>query len=227
MSREFIHIQLSGPTASYRVPTAISGTQLALEAPPYSSILGMLSYAAGREVTPDDTRIGYRYKYLGKGLDLETIHRWDRRNSGSYGYNDTNIRKREIHYHIQMDIYLDNVDLLDEIDQPSRQLSFGRSQDLATIELIHVVNAEKVDSGRLAGTLLPIEVGEDIPANGMFYNLPENFRYMDGKVRRAQNIRSFLALPQNSAEVMFDDLWQVSHPTEEEQVFYLHLWRTR
>ena len=225
MSREFIYIKLSGPTASYRLPTAISGTQLALEAPPYSSLLGMLSYASGREITPKDTRIGYRYTYTGQGMDLETNHRWKRNPTGTYSYDsDTNIRKRQIHYNITLELLLDNLDLFNEIRHPSRQMTFGRSQDLATLEYVRRVNAEEVESGELWGTLLPLEQGKDIPSDGMFYNLPEYFNYDDGKIRRARSIRLFLALDQYKSEVSCPNLWKISDEEEINPVFYLHSW---
>ncbi len=218
-------MRFSGPTASYRLPTTISGTQLALQAPPYSSILGMLSHGLDQEIKPSDTRIAYRYTYEGKGMDLETIHRWKRNSSGSYTYNNiTNIRKREIHYKITLELLLDNLDLLEELNSPKRQMTFGRSQDLATIEEVCLVEAIPTVSGKLWGTLLPINIDEDIPADGMFYNLPEYFKQINGKIRRAKHVRTFLALPQYKKEIVFGNLLKVTNNDTESSTMYLHKW---
>lgn len=224
MNREFVYARFSGPTASYRLPTAISGSQLALEVPPYSSLLGMLSYAADREISPNDGRIGCRYKYNGKNTDLETVHRWGRNKSGSYSYNETNIRNREIHYSIEMEIILTNLEFKEHLDTPARQLTFGRSQDLVTIEEVQIVTGEQVQNGQIFGSLLPVLDNINIPGNGLFYNLPEYFEYFDGKIRRPRNIRSFLAINQYPQNIEFPHLWKVDLAEIEFPTFYLHQW---
>ncbi|MDH5403421.1 MAG: CRISPR-associated protein Cas5 [Candidatus Heimdallarchaeota archaeon] len=224
MTEEYLYIKLSGISASFRIPTLVSGAQLSLTAPSYSTILGMLSYATGKEVTINDTRIGFRYSYESKSMDLEKIHRWGRSNAGSYSYNKTNIRNREVHYFVTLELVLDNTELFDSLDNPSRSITLGRSQDLATIDTVRLVKGKTVEKGELWGTLLPIAIHEDIPASGVFFTLPEYFDYLYGKVRRPMNIRTFIALSQYSTEVEFDNLIALDDTEIQHSTFYIHSW---
>lgn len=218
-----VYARLTGISASFRIAYTISGDQLSLTVPPYSTILGMLTSAKDEEITPDQTRIGMRYTHQGISRDLEKFHRWKRNDSGMYGYNKTNIRKREMHIFPELELVLTNLEFKEIVDRPRRPLFLGRSQDLVAVEELKVLDAVPVEKGKLHGTLLPIELGQPLPANGMIHNLPEHFDYQEGRVRRPQNIRTFLALPQEEQEVQFPDLYCL--PKLGHRVFYIHRWK--
>ncbi len=220
---KIVYARLTGISASFRIAYTVSGNQLSLTVPPYSTILGMLTFAKNEEITPNQTRIGMRYTYKGMARDLEKFHRWKRKSSGRYGYNKTNIRKRDIHIFPELELVLTNVEFKDIVDLPRRPLFLGRSQDLVAVEDLRIIDAVPVKKGRLHGTLLPIELGQPLPANGMIYNLPEHFDYQEGRVRRPQNIRTFLALPQEEQEIEFPDLFCL--PDLDHRVFYIHRWK--
>lgn len=224
MTQEFVFAKMTGSTASYRIPSIIDGDQLALTVPGYSSILGMLSFASGREISIADTRIGMSYRYSYSGFDLEKFHRFERSSTGKYKYNKTNIRRREIQYGVELGLILDNLDLFDILDNPKRQLTLGRSQDLVNVESVEIVKATKIETANLLGTLLPLNIGESIPGNGIFYNLPEYFDYKNGKVRKPKNIRTFLALTQDEQEVKFENLYKI-YGSYKYPDFYLHDWK--
>ncbi len=220
---EVVYAKFSGPTASFRIPSIISGDQLSLAVPSYSNILGMLSYAANREIKPSETRIGFRYEFSGRALDLETFYRWKRNENGTYSYHDkgSSIRRREFHYDVTLEIILTNLKLYDIIDRPYRQLSLGRSQDLLTVEKVEIIEIEPVNEGELFGTLLPLD-NNDISINGYIYKLPEYFKYIKGKVRRPQSFRTFIALDSYIQNISFPNLYNIKkleYPT-----FYLHQW---
>ncbi len=218
-----VYARLTGISASFRIAYTISGDQLSLTVPPYSTILGMLTFAKDQEVRPEHTRLGFRYTYQGTARDLEKFHRWERKDNGQYGYNRTAVRKREMHLFPELELILTNVEFEDVIDRPRRTLYLGRSQDIAAVEELKILEAVPVEKGRLHGTLLPIELGKPLPANGMIYNLPECFDYQEGRVRRPQNMRTFLALPQEEQEIEFPNLYCL--PDLNHRVFYVHEWK--
>jgi hypothetical protein len=116
---------------------------------------------------------------------------------------------------------------MDELRYPTRQLTFGRSQDLTTIENIEIVTVRKIDQGYLWGSLLPIELGQELPGEGIIHNLPEYFEYFDGKIRRPRNNRPFLALSQYEQMVAMPGLHNIELEDESEEIFYLHDWLNR
>jgi len=78
-------VMLEGWTASFRYPRLIAGSQPSLKAPPPATVYGLVSAACGRPVSPDNTRLGYVFRYLGVFEDLEALQKigWDDK-SGNY-----------------------------------------------------------------------------------------------------------------------------------------------
>ncbi len=220
---EVVYARLTGLSASFRIAYTISGDQVSLTVPPYSTILGLLSFAKDSEVKPDETQIGFRYTYHGEAKDLEKFHRWERKDNGSYKYKSTAVRTRQMHLFPELELILTNLEFEDILDRPKRPLFLGRSQDLVAVEDLRILETNPVEKGKLHGTLLPIELGQRLPANGMIHNLPEHFDYVDGRVRKPQNVRTFLALPQEEQEVNFANL--VCLPDLGHRVFYIHRWK--
>jgi len=217
--KEFIYLDIHGLTASFKVPQVYQGFLISLPLPPYSTILGILSRMAGRMITPEDTRIGFRYTSEGVGKDLETYHRWKRQPSGSYSYDKTAVRGREVHYNPRLEIILDNTDLLDELSKPKRFITLGRSQDVATINALYIDEGEEIVQGKVENTFVRLEDTGRQLVNGMLFNLPESFDYTKDMVRMPQNISRYLAILDNEDEIKLPNLYKVGY-----QVFYLHKW---
>lgn len=213
------YVKLQSYTASFRLPQAISGMQLALEVPPYSAILGMLASASGREITPEDTRIGIHYSYEGSGTDLETIHRWGRKPTGRYTYNGTTPRKRQVHYNATLEIIFDNLELVDELEAAKHPITLGRSQDIATLAALETVEAKPVEKGTPIGSLIPAKHLINKTFGGFYYNLPEYFDYLDGYVRRPLKVQQFVATTDFPEPVKIPHLFTINETT-----FYLHNW---
>jgi CRISPR-associated protein Cas5t len=72
---KLLHARLEGWTATFRLPLIYSGTGLTAPLPPYSTILGLIGNLAGRQIAPNETRIGYIFRSRGTSYDLETSRR--------------------------------------------------------------------------------------------------------------------------------------------------------
>ena len=227
--KEFIYLSLRGETASFKVPQVYQGFLLSLPVPPYSSILGILSKICSREITPKDGRIGFRYSFQGVGKDLETYHRWERKKSGKYGYTGTAVRSREIHYKPHLELILDNTDLLPELQNPVQTPTLGRSQDIASIDELRIVQGEPIPEAVIADTLVRLEDLGDAIIPGMLYNLPEVFDYTKEMVRLPLNITRYLALTDNTISISAPNLYRVNRVDDhkdntDDQIFYLYKW---
>jgi len=58
---ELVHVTLKGFTSTFRIPSIVSGKSLCAPVPPYSTILGIIGCCAGRDVYPEEVRIGFEY----------------------------------------------------------------------------------------------------------------------------------------------------------------------
>ncbi len=176
-----IRVKLKAWTASFRFPTFQSGYQPTLPVPPPSTIQGILSAAKGEPVYIRELPyFGYVFKSKGKGVDLEKIY--------ALGKVETDIMKREFHYHTELYLYLPD-DWKEHFKRPRYQLLLGRSSDVATVEDIKEVELEEREAP-LGGTVVPIELG--LP--GMVHALVVEYDY-SAVPRRAKLVRPFVVLP--------------------------------
>ncbi len=218
---EVLYVRFKGRTASFRVPTTISGAQLSLEIPSYATIIGLLSNLLDRKYDPADKRIGMRYAYQASSLDLETTHRWKRDSkSGTIAYHKTNPRKRQVHYEPVLELFLSDVDLYDELRSPKRVPSLGRSQDLARIDYISIIKAKAIPRANLVSTLIPLSLPNTDPnaydlsidlskMTGIMYVLPTDFDVSElGKIRIPLGFRTFLATSKHALSVTGNNLFQ-------------------
>jgi len=65
-----LHVKMEGFTAFFKHPLTITGTQISLPCPPYSTLLGMLSAIAGRVVLPSETRIGFEFHCSSRDIEI-------------------------------------------------------------------------------------------------------------------------------------------------------------
>jgi CRISPR-associated protein Cas5, N-terminal domain len=106
-----LYVRMEGFSAFFRLPTIVSGTQLSSPLPPYSTLLGLIGCCAGRNIVPEETRIGYEYKKRGTTFELERTNRLEL--DVAKGYLKPNskgqgILLREIHIAPILELYVSN-----------------------------------------------------------------------------------------------------------------------
>lgn len=159
-------------TSSFRYPMLISGTQLTLEVPPLSTILGLLNAAAGKYLEYHGELIGYYFEFSGKTIDIETIYMAEvNKKGGLVATTRSNVVKREVLFDTFLRIYSPEKKLIDYLRSPYHPLLLGRSSDLATVDsnsirkckLPSVSNADKIkgqivpfSKGQLPGIIQPL-----------------------------------------------------------------------
>ncbi len=175
---KLLHIHLRGWTATFRLPLLYTGTGLSAPVPPYSTLLGLIGSVAGREVQPDETRIGYQFRSEGLALDLERTQRlmMNIKRRQLRPQSERGIAKRQFHVRPQLDLYLDNLDFRVAFESPQNPPCLGRSQDVAWITAVDTVEAEPVAEGTVQGTLIPFP---EPNAGGMILRLPDYFDNAD------------------------------------------------
>lgn len=225
---KLVHAKLRGITATFRVPLVVSGNSLCAPVPSYATILGILGCCAGKLVYPEDIRIAFEYSFGrscshdGFGQDMETTHRLELKNNELRPHSKgTATRLYEFHSYPSLDLYVDNLAFLEYFNEPAGIPTFGRSQDVAWIESVRLVEVAKVESGIVGTTLMPFPQ-EGI--GGRVLRLPEYFdSRRDGMTREPKNIRLFQVVSAGSF-VTSPNLYQVSMNKDEKHSIYLHEW---
>lgn len=171
---KFYRITISSWTASFRYPNVISGYQPTLLVPPVSTVLGLIDAAAGNYIDFDGRSLGYYFEYEGKGKDLETIYQFaDNGHGAPKNQVKSNVIQREFLAGCRLYIYLPDKELAEYFHHPAFQLLLGRSNDLATVEDIQMVELESEEhADRICGQVVPLE-GNYLP--GTIQALPKYF----------------------------------------------------
>ncbi len=168
-------VDLSAWTASFRYPNLISGIQPTLDAPPLSTVLGLLNAAAGRYLRHEEgLQIGYYFEYAARGLDLETIYQIESGSKGQPTNNaNANIIRREFLFEARLSLYLPDAALAEMFQEPIFPLLLGRSGDLATVEKVQEVELQEVaHAPKIKGQVVPF-TGNYLP--GKLQALPKYF----------------------------------------------------
>jgi len=167
-------IVLSSWTASFRCPNIISGVQLSMQAPPLSTIYGLISASVGDYVGPENCGISYCFRHTSSSFDLETIYKIQlNKEKGFPTRNATSdIVKRQILFDNVLILYVDNEKIAKSFENPIFPLLLGRSGDLATVERIDEVVLNKKKGLKIAGTVFPLKMGK---AYGQLQALPTHF----------------------------------------------------
>lgn len=219
MGMQLLHVRLEGWTATFRLPLIYSGTGLTSPVPPYSTLLGLIGALAGREIQPDETRIGYVFRSYGVGFDLETTRRLELSKEGKLKPQKVpGIARRQFHTRPTLDLYLDNVEFRQFFDYPANPPCLGRSQDLAWITSVREVEAEHCSSGVIRGTLIPFP---QPGATGVILPLPDYLRNdRTGFTREVGRITKYQAVRYDApAQITRPDLFRVEGLPEEEAVY--------
>jgi len=172
-----IHIKSS--TAYFRNPVTMTGIQQTFEAPPLSTIYGLISAAVGKKI--ENETVGYIFEYRKKSVDYEMIttpiskrnlskirneyekikanpKNVDRHDilRGCFGAIPIN---REILFDCNLYLYLENDKLAEAFKNPYYTLLLGRSEDLAFVRSIEKVELKNLNISMNVGkTILPFDL---------------------------------------------------------------------
>jgi len=214
-----LHARLKGWTATFRLPLIYSGTALSAPVPPYSTLLGLVGNLAGREIAPDETRLGYVFRSAGTDYDLETTRRLELDKQGRLkAQRVPGITKRQFHVRPTLDLYLDNLELRAAFESPANVPCMGRSQDVAWITFVEEIEAEPCEEGVVRGTLIPFP---QAGASGQILNLPDYFvNDQRGYTRRTGRTAKFLSVRyENPAHVTRADLFKPATAHGDEVIY--------
>jgi len=183
---EVIRIKISGIISSFRNPNFVSGVQPTLEVPPPSTVLGLISSACGKIVTPDEVKFGYVFLYESKGQDLELIYELTLKRKYEA---KSNVVLREFLTFPELYIYILNSKFERYFLYPEFPLVLGRTQELAKVEEIKKVVLEKSKPVRFGHTVVPFDFKG---VGGVLLSLPLYFEYDFERPRVGRQRRPFI-----------------------------------
>lgn len=170
---EVFKIDITSWTASFRYPNLISGTQPTLEAPPISTVLGLINAAAGKYLNHTNLKLGYYFEYEGEGEDLETIYQISSKDGKPTNNAKSNIIYRKFLFNNFLRIYTTDEQIARYFLAPHFQLLLGRMNDLATV--VHISGKEKLEkienATEIKGQIIPFR--HHLP--GQIQALPQYF----------------------------------------------------
>jgi len=198
---EFLRVDVSAMTASFRYPMFVVSYQPTYLVPPISTIYGLLSAAKGSKVNLTDVNVGYTFTSEGKGVDLERIHEYgdesERKPPQRLG---TNILQREFLYDCHLTLYLSDTNFATYLRNPVYTLLLGRQTDLAVIKEMKPVNLAWEKDVEINHTIVPFD--GKIP--GQVVALPSDFT--DTSERKPLNVKTYAIItsPQRLSEGYID-----------------------
>jgi len=226
-----IHVRMEGFTAFFKHPLTITGTQITLPCPPYSTILGLISACAGRVVSHRETRIGYEFWCKSTGTEIERTDRMamDRKGNLRYHREGQGILTRYVHFSPILELYFTNPDLESNFKNPANAPCLGRSQDLFWIAKVERVDLNHLEEGNLGPTLLSIDsVKSAIPS--LIVRCPE---WLSNDVKGFTRIlgpvgfyQAILPTVESKINVKMHNLYHPSNLNNPDDVIYLHQWST-
>jgi CRISPR-associated protein Cas5t len=224
---EAVHVHLEGYTAFFKHPLTITGTQVTLPQPPYSTLLGLVGACAGRIVTHKDTRMGFEFRSTSVGPEIERTERLVMEKSGKLRphRDGQGILKRYVHFKTCLDLYLTNTELLDAFRNPVSTPCLGRSQDIHWITKASKVTLERRSSGNIGPTMLPA-MREKIPS--MIIRCPEWFQNdTPGYTRKVGPVGYYQAISASLSSRIPARMEELYHPSDcenHDDVVYIHKW---
>lgn len=222
-----LHVQLEGFSAFFRLPFIVTGTQLSSPLPPYSTLLGLISCCAGRNIIPQETRIGYEYKIRGTTFELERTDRLEMDNKGRLKPNPKGqgVSYREIHIAPILDLYITNINLKAIFEKPVGTPCLGRSQDIVWINHIEEIDFIEKNEGKIGATLLPFPQKD---FGGRIVRLADYFdNSKQGVLRKLKKLGNYQAVPRVADDGIYVTTKNLFHSTnmlDQERVVYIHDW---
>jgi CRISPR-associated protein Cas5t len=217
-----LHITFQAYTATFKMPFINTGVAISAPVPSYSNIVGLISCCKGSLIEKNETLIGFKYSYDGIGRDLETTTRlfMDSKKEILKRNPEKGIIMREFHVNPKLDIYLDNLELKKFFERPIGVPTLGRSQDIAWISNIEIIEVEEACEGKMKPTLIPFPCeqfgGRVIRYCDYFYNNEL------GYLRKPDKMILYQVVPQTEEGVFVrrNNLYKL--PDSDNEVIYMH-----
>ena len=173
-----LRVTIEAPVTSFRYPHFLIGRQISYEMPPPSTIYGHVMSAVGELWPPESLSFGYAFTFKSKARDLEHQHILTR-NIGKTRVNyeiTVQPHQRDFLFDCQLTLYLQS-QRLEELRRaflsPVFCVNLGRSQDLASIRRIEVVELATADDCYLETTLLPFDRMRQRTSRGITAVMPK------------------------------------------------------
>ena len=183
---EAVRVEIRAYTASFRIPGMMS-YQSTSPVPPPSTIYGLLAAATGREVTPEETWIAYRFTYRAMQEDLEKVIIYDEKGpvwlKAQYGPK-TNVLRRQFLFEPHLTLYFQPGAVAEAFLRPRYPLVLGRSQDVAYVDNLTQTTLEPIQEAEVAGVLLPFPT-PDQQIKSRLMSFPTYYSVAPGRRPRA------------------------------------------
>lgn len=217
---------MEGVTAFFKHPLTITGTQISLPCPPYSTLLGILSAVAGRFVSHKETRIGFEFHCSSQDLEIEKTNRLALNKGALSPHREgQGVLKRYVYFQPKLDLYLSNLEFEQAFKSPTCTPSLGRSQDIAWIKKAENVQLTALSSGLIGPTLIP-EIKNNIPS--LIVRCPEWFENnVEGRTRTSGPFgfyQGLLPTAKKRFRVNMKNLYHPSNLANPQDAIYLHEW---
>jgi CRISPR-associated protein Cas5t len=186
----------------------------------------MLSAIAGRDILPYETRIGFEFHCLSRGIEIEKTDRLAlNKNVLAPHREGQGILKRYIYFHPKLDLYVTNLELEAAFRSPASTPTFGRSQDIAWITKVEKVTLLERPSGNIGPTLIP-QIKTNVPS--LLLRCPDWFENNTvGRTRIAGPFGFYQGLMPTTNErfpISMGELYHPSNLDDPSDVIYLHKW---
>jgi len=190
---------VEAPIASFRYPFFLIGRQVGYDLPPPSTIYGHIASVVGELPAPESIRFGYHFIYAGKGQDLEhqqVIHAGGAKFEIDGVKYNTSVQgtvqpqERDFLFRVNLTLYLDGPEWAETFRRPVFCVTLGRSQDLASISEVSVIELEESAEAYLEHTLLPFSWRSRV-GRGTTVQMP---RYIEPPPGRFPHFERYIAL---------------------------------
>lgn len=190
-TKEVVKVVVEAPVVSFRHPHFVVGHQPTFDMPPPSTIVGHIASAVGH--WPElPLQFAYSFEFVSKQVDYE--HQWIVRKE----VKKTSIKykagmspcAREFLYGVRLELYCDRTEFKEAFLNPRFCVVLGRSQDLACVRSVSIVELRRADSGYVEHTLLPVSLRSGLPW-GTTVLMPEK---IENNHERHPSFRPFIVL---------------------------------
>ncbi len=192
-------VSIEAPVSSFRYPFFLIGRQVSYDMPPPSTIYGSVASALGELPDASALRFGYHFQSAGRCRDLEHQHvifaggapfEHDRQKYVTNVQGAVQPQERDFLFQSKLTLYLEGVKWADAFRHPVFCVALGRSQDLACITSVDVVELEQAHCAYLEQTLLPFSWRTRI-GRGITVQMP---RYIEPPPERYPHFARYVSL---------------------------------
>lgn len=204
-------VELEALTASFRYPFFMVGRQPSYDVPPPATIYGLICAATGDWIAPDPLRFAYWFSHNGKVDDLEHAHIVG---AGGAAFNVAGVAfrgnmqgtiqptRREFLLHPRLTLYIQGDELAGAFRSPAYPITLGRSQDLAMVCSVSILDLEQASNAYYERTILPFSWRADPRCEGVTLIMP---RFVDYTRNRTPTFVQYIALTEGFPPFHPDD----------------------